>query len=304
MLLTTGQQQKERLAQDTFDRLIEKEKTTPTQNHHQDVFLSTPPPQASASIPILPASPQQLFRQEPPLRHSTRQRNPVKRLIEGNMAASMDHMVHVCETISKITNTTDQAQAYKDFLRFDPDSGEYDPPTMAAFVASKTDPDTLRYHEAMMDDDAEGFREAMADEIKNLEGMGTWDYVARPQRDPLNPTRNPVLGGTWTFKKKRFPDWRLKQLRSRFCVRGDQQVEGVDYFESYAPVVQWSTVRVVFIMVIIYGLVSRQVDFQNASVSPRWGQMNMCMWKYQKVLMPLQARPPTRSSSSARHCTD
>jgi hypothetical protein len=83
-------------------------------------------------------------------------------------------------------------------------------------MTPKTDPDTLRYHEAMMDDEAEGFREAMSEEIKNLESMGTWDYVARPQRDPLNPTRNPVLGGTWTFKKKRCPDWRLKKLRSRF----------------------------------------------------------------------------------------
>jgi hypothetical protein len=61
------------------------------------------------------------------------------------------------------------------FLRFDPDSGEYDPPSMSAFVASKTDPDTLRYYEAMMDDEAEGFREAMSEEIKTSRawGLGT-----------------------------------------------------------------------------------------------------------------------------------
>jgi hypothetical protein len=65
---------------------------------------------------------------------------------------------------------------------------------MSAFVASKSDPDTLRYHEAMMDDNVEGFREAIAEEIENLESMGTWDFVARPPRDPHNPSRNPVLG--------------------------------------------------------------------------------------------------------------
>jgi hypothetical protein len=129
-LLTVGSQQKERLAQEQFDRLTEKEKTHATQNHHQDrsdSTLLTPSPRAPAGVQNRSAPPQQLAFQEPPLRQSTRQRNPVKRLIEGNMAASTNHMVHVCETISKITNTTDQARAYTDFLRFDPDSGEYDP---------------------------------------------------------------------------------------------------------------------------------------------------------------------------------
>lgn len=56
----------------------------------------------------------------------------------------------------------------------------------------------------------------------------------------------------------------MRKLKARFCVRGDKQVEGVDYFESYAPVVQWSTVRILLIATMMYGLETRQVDFNNA----------------------------------------
>ena len=42
------------------------------------------------------------------------------------------------------------------------------------------------------------------------------------------------------------------------------QVEGEDYFESYAPVVQWSTGRWMLILSIVYGMHTRQVDYVNA----------------------------------------
>jgi hypothetical protein len=196
--LLVGPKQKERLAPDSFDRLIEKEKTPETQNRHQDMPYPTPSTRAWPKIQNNSPPTLQLFDQEVEgLRRGARQRQPVKRLIEGNMAAAMDHMVHVCETISNISNNTDQARAYTDFLRFNPDSGEYDPPSMSAFVASKSNPDTLRYHEAMMDNNAEGFREAMAEEIKTLKAWanGTTSPDPRETRSTPNTTRSwEVLG--------------------------------------------------------------------------------------------------------------
>jgi hypothetical protein len=34
----------------------------------------------------------------------------------------------------------------------------------------------------------------------------------------------------------------LKNSKLDFCARGDRQKEGINYFETWAPVVQWSTV--------------------------------------------------------------
>ena len=54
-----------------------------------------------------------------------------------------------------------------------------------------------------------------------------------------------VLESTWAFKVKRYPDGTLRKLKACFCVRGYLQIKGVDFFDTYAPVVSWLTVRIV-----------------------------------------------------------
>ena len=48
-----------------------------------------------------------------------------------------------------------------------------------------------------------------------------------------------VLAFTWVFKCKRFPNGLVRKLKARFCVRGDLHIKRVDFFETYAPVIQW-----------------------------------------------------------------
>ena len=61
----------------------------------------------------------------------------------------------------------------------------------------------------------------------------------------------------------------MRNHKARFCARGDKQIEGVDYFESYAPVAAWSTFRMVMNIAIQRGWATRQVDFSNAFVQAR-----------------------------------
>ena len=74
-----------------------------------------------------------------------------------------------------------------------------------------------------------------------------------------------ILESTWAFKKKRYPDGGLKDLKAIFFVRGDQQVDGVYLFETYTPVVTWITVRVLLILSIVLNLQTQQVDYTNAN---------------------------------------
>ena len=69
-----------------------------------------------------------------------------------------------------------------------------------------------------------------------------------------------VIDSIWAFKLKRFPDGMIKKFKARFCARGDQQLEGVDFFETYAPVVQWTTVQMMLILEILLKLKSKQGD--------------------------------------------
>ena len=75
-----------------------------------------------------------------------------------------------------------------------------------------------------------------------------------------------VLPSTWAFKVKRYPDGSVKKFKARFCARGDRQLEGIDYFETWAPVVQWSTIRVVMIIAAKLNYCSAQCDITAAFI--------------------------------------
>jgi Reverse transcriptase (RNA-dependent DNA polymerase) len=77
--------------------------------------------------------------------------------------------------------------------------------------------------------DAAEYIKAMKLEIHTLVGQRTWESVDRPKHQN-------VLKDTWAFKLKRLPDGTAYQHKARFCARGDLQKEGVDFFETYAPV--------------------------------------------------------------------
>jgi hypothetical protein len=85
---------------------------------------------------------------------------------------------------------------------------------------------------------------AMYDELHTIMvDFDCWEYVKRM------PDMN-VLPSTWAFKIKCYPDGRVQKFKARFCARGDRQKEGIDYFETWAPVIQWSTVHIVMILAI------------------------------------------------------
>ena len=68
-----------------------------------------------------------------------------------------------------------------------------------------------------------------------------------------------VIKSTWAFKLKRYPYGLINNFKARFCYRGDMQLEGVDFFETYALVVQWTTVRLMLILEFLLEFKSNQV---------------------------------------------
>jgi hypothetical protein len=133
-----------------------------------------------------------------------------------------------------------------------------------AFVSKhgKSDPDNPTLREAMLSEHATEFKEAMTTEITALEKGNTWSPLLRSSL----PQGANVLPGTWALKIKRYPDGRVRKFKGRYCVRGDKQIKGVDYNETYAPVVSWTTVRMMLVMAATQGLRTTQIDFTNAFV--------------------------------------
>ena len=134
--------------------------------------------------------------------------------------------------------------------------------------------DNPRWEEAMNGPNQAGYWEACLKEISTLQyNMDSWDIVA------CKPWMN-ILPSTWAFKCKRYPSGEVWKLKVGFCARGDRRIVGVDYFDTFAPVVYWTTVRIMLIMSIILDLATKQVDYTAAFVHapiglpPNYSQMS------------------------------
>jgi hypothetical protein len=60
--------------------------------------------------------------------------------------------------------------------------------------------------------------------------LEAWDVIDR------EPWMN-ILPGTWAFKYKQFPDGTIRKLKARLCGCGYRQHEYMDFFDTFAPVV-------------------------------------------------------------------
>ena len=105
----------------------------------------------------------------------------------------------------------------------------------------------------MHGDFKEEFWEAVLIEIKTLNDMDSWEVV-----DHTNDKN--VLALIWAFKIKQFPGGLMKKFKATICAHRDQQLEGIDFFETYAPVVQWTTVWLLLILEVLLKLKSKQSD--------------------------------------------
>ena len=75
------------------------------------------------------------------------------------------------------------------------------------------------------------------------------------------PIGTETIMAIWSFKRKRFPDGTLNKHKARLCAHGGQQTWGLDYWDTYAPIVTWASVCLLLIVAKIHGLQSKSIDF-------------------------------------------
>lgn len=139
-------------------------------------------------------------------------------------------------------------------------SSFYQPFGYAAGKA-KSDPDEPTLQEGLSGDHAQEYWDGMATEIDALTKRNTWTVVPRSKVKPGCK----VVPGKWVLKAKRRPDGTLRKFKSRYTVRGDiQKRQSSIVVDTYAPVVQWASVRLMLVLTIIFRLATRQIDFSNA----------------------------------------
>jgi hypothetical protein len=126
--------------------------------------------------------------------------------------------------------------AYNAEVVTDYDTGMIDivDPRVYAAKVRRNDPDNPSFKQATEGPHASEYIEAMKLEVATLVSQRAWSAVTRSEA--VDKGAN-ILKGTWCFKLKRLPDGAAYRFKARYCARGDLQQEGVNFFETYVPVV-------------------------------------------------------------------
>jgi hypothetical protein len=144
----------------------------------------------------------------------------IQKYIEGTAEYDQEHKIALALTISLDAAIT----------------------SAATMTPTATEPN--HYKDAMKAPDSADWKAACDIEMKKLRERNCWTVVKRT--DIPKGTR--VMGGRWTFKYKRDETGALSKVshRSRYVAKGFTQIKNVHYFESFAPVASFVTLRLVF----------------------------------------------------------
>ncbi|RVW20584.1 Retrovirus-related Pol polyprotein from transposon RE1 [Vitis vinifera] len=85
----------------------------------------------------------------------------------------------------------------------------------------------------------------------------TWSLVPPP------PSTH-IVGCRWIYKLKYLPNGSVERYKARLVAQGFTQTPGVDYFDTFSPVVKPCTIRLILALGVSFQWPIRQLDVENA----------------------------------------
>jgi hypothetical protein len=168
------------------------------------------------------------------------------------------------ETSSSISPLTESDTPINDgftsLLTYQTESFVPKEPTYVAFNACNNKEDILTQSQMFKADDNTDFIACQRDEIEGLKKF----VVMNVEHISQLPPRAKLISSIWSYQRKRLPNGVLLKHKARICVNGKEQAFGRYYWETYAPVASWSTIRLLLLLSTLMNLKTRQVDYTQA----------------------------------------
>ena len=105
--------------------------------------------------------------------------------------------------------------------------------------------------------DSDQWDEAMEREMKSLWSNDVWDLV-----EP--PANGRIVGSKWVFKRKVNENGTVERYKARLVAQGHTQKFGLDYEETFSPVVRFESIRSVVALAAEHRLKLHQMDVSTA----------------------------------------
>ena len=118
-------------------------------------------------------------------------------------------------------------------------------------------PTPTTYTEAISSINRREWLIAIKEQLDSLIANNTWTEVDKPKGINLVTPK-------WVFKIKRLPNGQIDKYKARLVARGFTQQYGIDYLETFSPVVRLESLRIIFAIVAAKRLVLHQMDVVSA----------------------------------------
>jgi len=128
-----------------------------------------------------------------------------------------------------------------------------------ARLNQQSDPVTVE--DALKSPNAENWKKAMEEEIQAHAENQTWVLSDLP-------AGRKAIKCKWIFKTKLDADGHIERYKARLVAKGCSQQPGIDYEETYSPVVRYTSIRLLLALGAKYNLDIDQMDVTTAFLHP------------------------------------
>ena len=125
------------------------------------------------------------------------------------------------------------------------------------YLAEEQDKVPINYHQMLKSEEREKWLESTQQELNSLTMMNTWTVIDRKERQP-------TITAKWLWKIKYLPTGQIDKFKTRMVARGYTQKKGINYEETFAPVVRFETLRYLLAYSVKHKLAVHHMDVETA----------------------------------------